>query len=107
MSPNINKLIDEGIFLAQYHTYKVCSPSRAAIMTGRYPWSVGYYDMQGDEAVPLQYKMLPLLLQESGLYKTHALGKWNLGNTVKAYTPTFRGFDSFFGYYNAALSDYW
>lgn len=46
------------------------------------------------------------MLHDNG-YETHAIGKWNLGATVKDYTPTFRGFDSFFGYYNAALGDYW
>lgn len=62
--------------------------------------------MQGDEAVPLNYTMLPEVLRRRG-WSTHAIGKWNLGNLVKAYTPTFRGFDTFFGYYAAALTDYW
>ena len=106
VSPNINKHINEGVFLTQYHSYKVCSPSRAAIMTGRYPWAIGYYDMQGKEAVPLNYTMLPAVLAEEG-WSTHAIGKWNLGNMVRRYTPTFRGFSTFFGYYAAALGDYW
>jgi arylsulfatase A-like enzyme len=75
-------------------------------MTGRYPWAVGYYDMQGAEAVPLNYTMLPAVLAQKG-WSTHAIGKWNLGNTVRRYTPTFRGFSTFFGYYAAALGDYW
>ncbi len=37
-TPNISRIISGGIALTAYHTYKVCSPSRAAIMTGRYPW---------------------------------------------------------------------
>lgn len=40
-------------------------------------------------------------------YKTAMIGKWNLGNLIKPYTPTRRGFDSYFGYYAAALQDYW
>jgi hypothetical protein len=62
--------------------------------------------MKGDLHVPLEYKMMPAVLAENG-WSTHAIGKWNLGASVKRYTPTFRGFDSHFGYYNAALADYW
>ena len=43
VTPNIMSLNGGGIALTSYHTYKVCSPSRASIMTGRYPWGVGYY----------------------------------------------------------------
>ena len=53
----------------------------------RYPWGVGYYDMAGPEVVPVEFKMAPAVLQEYG-YKTHALGKWNLGHYLKPYTPT-------------------
>ena len=106
-TPHIDAAVAAGISLTRYHTYKVCSPTRASIMTGRYPWGVGYYDMKGPEAVPLDFEMLPALLKKQRGYQTHAVGKWNLGNLVKAYTPTFRGFDSFVGYYAAALADYW
>lgn len=75
-------------------------------MTGRYPWGVGYYDMTGQELVSLDTTMLPALLKTEG-YSTHAIGKWNLGMLTKQYTPTYRGFDTFFGYYAAALKDYW
>ena len=105
-TPHINERVQQGIFLTHYHTYKVCSPSRASIMTGRYPWGVGYYDMVGPLQVPLDFTMMPALLAANG-WSTHALGKWNLGNDVKAFTPTFRGFSTFFGYYAAALADYW
>lgn len=57
-------------------------PTRASLMTGRYPWGVGYYDMKGPEMVPLSFVMLPQLLHDMG-FATHALGKWNLGNLVK------------------------
>jgi len=110
-TPHINKARQEGIELKYYYTWKVCSPSRASVMTGRYPWGVGYYDMQGSEAVPLPseggYEMLPAVLKKHVGYETHALGKWNLGHLTKEYTPTFRGFDSFLGYYQAAQPDYW
>lgn len=134
ITPAINELVAEGIVLSHYHTYKVCGPSRASIMTGRYPWGIGYYDMTGQEAVSLEYTLIPEVLQASG-WKTAAIGKvnrvsslcwwvfpnltrpavlwhpramqWDLGAWTKRYTPTFRGFGSFVGYYNAALKDYW
>lgn len=106
LTPSINRLMSEGIKLTAYHTYKVCAPSRAAIMTGRYPWGVGYYDMKGPEAIPLGFKLVSNLLVDAG-YETHAIGKWNLGSTIKPYTPTHRGFSTFFGYYAACQVDYW
>ena len=95
VTPSIMSLIGGGIALTSYHTYKVCSPSRASIMTGRYPWGVGYYDMKGDEAVPLGFKLVAELLQDAG-YETHAIGKWNLGSKIKPLTPTRRGFTAFY-----------
>ena len=59
--------------------------------------------MKGPEALPLEYQLLPQLLKDHAGYRCHAIGKWNLGAQAKSYTPTYRGFDSFFGYYNAAL----
>ena len=47
-SPNINALMDNGIILHDYYTFKVCSPSRASLLTGRYPWGAGFYDMSDD-----------------------------------------------------------
>jgi len=49
ISPSIDALIAEGISLTSYHTFKICSPSRASTLTGRYPFNAGFYDMN---AVP-------------------------------------------------------
>jgi arylsulfatase A-like enzyme len=74
-TPHIDALATSGIQLQQYYTYKVCSPSRASIMTGRYSWGVGYYDMKGPLVVPTAFKLVPELLGELG-WRTHAIGKW-------------------------------
>ena len=103
-TPHIDALVRDGIELSSYHTYKVCAPSRASILTGRYPFGVGYYDMKGPEVVPVDFKMTPLVLREQAGYTTAMLGKWNLGHQLFPYTPTRRGFDTFFGYVSAATS---
>jgi hypothetical protein len=42
ITPTIDGLIESGIMLADYNTFKICSPSRASILTGRYPWGAGF-----------------------------------------------------------------
>jgi arylsulfatase B/arylsulfatase I/J len=56
--------------------------------------------------VSLNFTLLPELLATRG-YVNHAVGKWHLGYTTKAYTPTHRGYSSYLGYYNAMTHDYW
>lgn len=58
--------------------------------------------MHGTEVVPTDFKLAPELLANAG-YVTHAIGKWNLGHHLKPYTPTWRGFQTFFGYYVSSV----
>jgi arylsulfatase A-like enzyme len=75
-TPVLNQLLKDGVFMSDYYTFKICSPSRAAMMTGRYPWAAGFYDMSKDtDHCTTNSTALPQLLKPLG-YKTHALGKW-------------------------------
>eukprot|EP00730_Choanoeca_flexa_P013477 TRINITY_DN5363_c0_g1_i1.p1 TRINITY_DN5363_c0_g1~~TRINITY_DN5363_c0_g1_i1.p1 ORF type:complete len:551 (+),score=101.88 TRINITY_DN5363_c0_g1_i1:3-1655(+) len=118
-APIMQRLMTEGLQFSNHYVFRVCSPSRAALQSGRYPWSLGLYDNDdraypnmsinatGDSlAIPLQYKLLPERLTELG-YEAHAVGKWHCGFGEMAYTPTFRGYKTFLGYYKAMTMDYW
>ena len=108
-TPNLDRLANRGVRLEQYYTQSLCTVSRAALMTGRYPANFGYQrvDTQDQCAVglPLSLKLLPEVLKEMG-YATHIIGKWHLGFYKSDYLPNNRGFDSFFGFYASSLYHY-
>lgn len=82
VSPNIDALIAGGLTLSSYHTFKICSPSRASTFTGRYPWGAGFYDMNTDnDHTTTNFTLYPRLLQAAG-WKTSALGKWDVGFVI-------------------------
>ena len=72
---SIDALISQGVLLERFHTFKVCAPSRASTMSGRYPFNVGFYEMPTDDANQClsNTTLLPELLRAIG-YRTHALG---------------------------------
>ncbi|XP_046355962.1 arylsulfatase B-like [Haliotis rufescens] len=109
ITPNIDKLAREGLLLNHHYVQPLCSPSRAAFMSGYYPFKTGLQHevILNNQPVclPLNITTLPQKLKELG-YATHMVGKWHNGFCSWNCTPTYRGFDSFFGYYNA-LEDYY
>ena len=103
-TPTIDRFAKEGIRLQQYYVQRVCSPARAAIMAGRYPYHMGLARTVISNGrpfgMPLNQTTIANELKKGG-YSTHYVGKWDLGMYKWEYTPTYRGFDSFYGYYNA------
>lgn len=95
-TPNLDSLAKKGVQLKQFYVQPTCSPTRIALMTGRYPYHIGGhisvlrpYHKHG---VPVDENMLSQVLKDAG-YKTAITGKWHLGLARKAYWPTSRGFD--------------
>lgn len=98
-TPNLDKLAAEGLrFTNFYSANPVCSPSRAALLTGRYPTRVGVPKVlfpQDKTGLNLDEQTLADLLKQRQ-YKTACIGKWHIGRPDE-YLPTRRGFDSYFG----------
>ncbi|XP_070563087.1 arylsulfatase B-like isoform X2 [Ptychodera flava] len=108
-TPHLNTLGQNGVIFNQTYVQPVCTPTRAALMTGYYPFRTGMQHgiiwrfMKG--GLPLKFKTLPEKLKEVG-YLTHLVGKWHLGYSKLDYTPLKRGFDSFFGHLGGMISNY-
>ncbi|XP_049270276.1 arylsulfatase B [Rhipicephalus sanguineus] len=108
-TPNLDAMAADGVILNSYYIQQACTPSRAAFMTGRYPMRIGMQGFAIDVAeawgLPSNLRIMPQYLKDLG-YETHLIGKWNLGYYTKSLTPMFRGFDSFYGYYNGEQDYY-
>ena len=111
-TPDLDKLCSQGIkFLNAYANAPVCTPTRVALFTGRYPARIpiGLHEPldwgSKDSSVGLSpnHPSLPSLLKNAG-YETYLVGKWHLGFDLK-YSPLKHGFDYFFGF-NGGGIDY-
>lgn len=98
-TPNLDSLARDGArFTSFYSANPVCSPSRAALLTGRYPTRVNIprvlfpYDNEG---LPATETTIAAMLKPKG-YRTMCIGKWHLGHKPD-YLPIKRGFDAYFG----------
>eukprot|EP00927_Polykrikos_kofoidii_P025264 TRINITY_DN22731_c0_g1_i1.p1 TRINITY_DN22731_c0_g1~~TRINITY_DN22731_c0_g1_i1.p1 ORF type:complete len:585 (+),score=60.07 TRINITY_DN22731_c0_g1_i1:47-1756(+) len=109
-TPVIEELHEKGVEIPKFYTFKDCAPSRSALMSGRYPWRVGYSKTNGgiNIGLPLYFELLPAYLKrlQPNRWATHGVGKWHLGWTFRKYTPAFRGFDTFLGS-DGNFGDHW
>jgi arylsulfatase A-like enzyme len=109
-TPNIDRLARGGVRLTDaYANGHVCSPTRAALMSGRYPQRVGIEKALADAAdsavgLPVTGTSLPALLKSNG-YATGLVGKWHLG-WKREFSPQAHGFDEFYGFLSGAHDYY-
>jgi arylsulfatase A-like enzyme len=99
-TPNIDILASSGARLEQFYAQPMCTPTRAALMTGRYPFRYGLQTL----VIPAGYSyglptdewLLPQALKDAG-YTTAIIGKWHLGHADPKLWPKQRGFDYHYG----------
>jgi arylsulfatase A-like enzyme len=98
-TPNLNRMAKEGARLTRFYSASpVCSPSRAALLTGRYPVRTGIVSvLMADSKTGLSPSeaTIPSVLKNSG-YRTSCFGKWHLGKDAE-FAPNRHGFDEYYG----------
>jgi N-acetylgalactosamine-6-sulfatase len=104
-APNLDRMAGEGVRLTQFNTpMPFCAPTRAALMTGRYPFRCGLSTNPAPDggpaadavALPPGEITLAQILERAG-YATAMVGKWHLGHMSQNELPTRRGFDEYLG----------
>jgi arylsulfatase A-like enzyme len=99
-TPNLDELAKQGATLTQFYVQPMCTPTRAALLTGRYPFRYGLQTVVipsvSTYGLATKEWLLPQALKEAG-YKTAIIGKWHLGHADRKYWPRQRGFDYQYG----------
>jgi arylsulfatase A-like enzyme len=99
-TPNIDALAKGGARFTQFYTQSMCTPTRAALMTGRYPFRYGLQTIvipgPANYGLDTTEWLLPQCLKDAG-YTTAIIGKWHLGHADIKYWPRQRGFDYQYG----------
>ena len=86
ITPNIDYLASQGMFLTEHYTYMFCSPSRGALLTGRYPFKLSatrtnFQPLSVEDGIDLSFEYLPQKLEQLN-YKSHHIGKWYLITSI-------------------------
>jgi len=106
-TPNIDSIAREGVELDRFYVCPICSPTRAGLMTGRWPLRMGLmravippwrkYGLDPAE------EFMPEMLARAGYKRRGCFGKWHLGHSHKRYHPLNQGFTHFCGCFNGAV----
>ncbi len=109
-TPNIDRLAKQGVKLTDFYAAPQCTPTRAALITGRYQQRVlleralGSVGPALEQGLPATGRSLPQLLKNSG-YATGLVGKWHLGYKPE-FGPNAHGFDYFYGFLSGYIDFY-
>ena len=108
-TPSLDRLANEGAKFDRFYTTPICSPTRAALMTGRDPMRLGIaYGVimpWTNLGVHPDEHFMPQSFKAAG-YQTAMVGKWHLGHSQETYHPNQRGFDHFYGHLHTEVGYY-
>ncbi len=96
-TPHIKQLAQDGVTFRRHYADSTCTPSRVAMLTGRYPERSGFRPI-GSE-IPAEFSTVAEELQAAG-YTTYLTGKWHAGEERPQAWPHNKGFDHWFGFLN-------
>jgi len=106
-TPNIDRLAKEGVKLQRFYTAPLCSPTRAGLMTGRWPIRYGMAESVITPwrkwGLPTSEQTIAEMLSNAGYERRGIFGKWHLGHYKKELLPLNRGFTHFTGCYNGTF----
>ncbi len=107
-TPNLDRLAATGVNLTDFRACPMCSPTRAGLMTGRWPARFGLMRAVippwSRYGLPAAENTLPELLGVAGYGERVIMGKWHLGHAQREFLPRANGFTRFYGHYNGAIS---
>ncbi|MBW2316759.1 MAG: sulfatase-like hydrolase/transferase, partial [Deltaproteobacteria bacterium] len=100
-TPTLDRLAAEGMQLDRFYSTPICSPTRAALMTGRDPIRLGIVYAVilpwSNAGIHPTERLMPEAFRDAG-YQTAMVGKWHLGHAQQTYHPNERGFEHFYGH---------
>jgi arylsulfatase B len=99
-TPHIDRLAQEGLELDRFYVAPYCCPTRAGLMTGRYPHRFGYpytSKLFGNSSLPQRAETLAEMLGTAGYRRRACIGKWHLSGRRNGRHPLDQGFDHFYG----------
>ena len=107
-TPNLDRLAATGVNLTDFRVCPMCSPTRAGLITGRWPARFGLMRAVvppwSRYGLPASEHTLPELLGAAGYGERVIMGKWHLGHAQREFLPLANGFTRFYGHYNGAIS---